>query len=496
MNNSRFCRGQYIGGQWRSPAGSETFAVVNPATEEVIVNVPAGNRDDIEAAVSAARQAFDSGPWPRMSGAQRGVCLRKIAEIISRRQDELAELEVLDNGKPLPEAQWDIEDAAGTFEYYAELSEELDSSSERAVAVPEPRFSTTVRKEPIGVAGAIIPWNYPMLMASWKVAPALAAGCSLVLKPSEITPLTAMALAEIVDEAGLPPGVFNMVTGLGKDAGQALTEHPGVDKLAFTGSVPTGSKIMAVAARDIKNISLELGGKSPFVIFADSDIEQAVEWIMFGIFWNQGQVCSATSRVLVEESLYPKLMERLVEEAEKISIGEGNQEGVLLGPLVNADQYSKVLAAIERGLEEGAKIATGGRRPADLDKGYYLEPTVFTDMTEDSWIWREEIFGPVVCVKTFSNEEEAIRLANDSRFGLAAAVMSKDEQRCERVARAFRAGIVWVNCSQPTFVEAPWGGYKQSGIGRELGQWGLNNYLETKQITRFNGSEPWAWYIK
>ncbi len=496
MNSSRFCRGQYIDGQWRTPAGSDTFAVINPATEEVIVNVPAGNRDDIEAAVSAARQAFDYGPWPQMSGAERGAYLRKIAEIITQRLDELAKLEVLDNGKPLPEAQWDIEDTAGTFEYYAGLAEELDRSAEQAVALPEPRFSTTVRKEAIGVAGAIIPWNYPMLMASWKVAPALAAGCTLVLKPSEITPLTALALAEIVNEAGLPAGVLNIVTGLGKDAGQALTEHPGVDKLAFTGSVPTGSKIMAVAARDIKNISLELGGKSPFVIFADSDIEQAVEWIMFGIFWNQGQVCSATSRVLVEESIYAQLMERLVTEAEKICIGEGNQEGVLLGPLVNSDQYDKVLSAIERGLEEGAVIATGGRRPPGLDKGYYLEPTVFTDMAEDSWIWREEIFGPVVCVKTFSSEAEAVRLANDSRFGLAAAVMSKDKRRCERVARAFRAGIVWINCSQPTFVESPWGGYKQSGIGRELGEWGLNNYLETKQITRFDGSEPWAWYIK
>ena len=289
---------------------------------------------------------------------------------------------------------------------------------------------------------------------------------------------------------------MNIVTGLGAGAGQALVEHAGVDKLAFTGSVPTGSKIMAMAARDIKNISLELGGKSPFVIFDDSDIEQAVEWIMFGIFWNQGQVCSATSRVLVAESLYPALLERLVAEAQKITIGAGDQEGVLLGPLVNADQYEKVTGAIARAVKDGATIATGGARPQGFDKGYYLEPTVITDMDEKSWIWREEIFGPVVCIKPFSSEEQAIELANDSRFGLAAAVMSKDEERCERVARAFRAGIVWINCSQPTFVETPWGGYKQSGIGRELGEWGLNNYLETKQITRFSSDEPWGWYIK
>ncbi len=486
----------YIGGQWALPASTETIAVVNPATEEVFTRVAAGNAADIDAAVSAARVAFDEGPWPRLSGAERAVYLHDIAEIITRRLDELSTLEVRDNGKPYPEAKWDIEDTAGTFEFYAGLAAELDYDSESAIELSEPGFSSKAIREPIGVAGAIIPWNFPMLMAAWKVAPALAAGCTMVLKPSEVTSLTALALAEIVEEAGLPAGVLNVVTGLGPEAGQALIEHPGIDKLAFTGSVPTGSKIMAVAARDIKNISLELGGKSPFVIFADADIEQAVEWIMFGIFWNQGQVCSATSRVLVEESLYPKLLERLVEEAQKITIGAGDEDGVLLGPLVNAGQYEKVIAAIARGVSEGATVACGGGRPQGMDKGYYLEPTVLTDMDESSWVWCEEIFGPVVCIKSFSSEDQAISMANNSRFGLAAAVMSKDEERCERVAKAFRAGIVWINCSQPTFVEAPWGGYKQSGIGRELGEWGLNNYLETKQITRYNSDEPWGWYIK
>ena len=489
-------KGHYINGQWQTPTSNETFTTINPATEQVITDIPAGNQDDINAAVAAARQAFDLGPWPKMTGKERGGYLRKIAGIITRRLDELSKLEVLDNGKPYPEAKWDIEDTAGTFEFYAKLAEEMDETKEQNIQLPEPDFSSTVSKEPIGVAGAIIPWNFPMLMAAWKVAPALAAGCTMVLKPSEITPLTALALAEIIEEAGLPAGVFNLVNGLGKDAGQALVEHQDIDKLAFTGSVPTGSKIMAMAARDIKNISLELGGKSPFVIFSDSDIEKAVEWIMFGIFWNQGQVCSATSRVLVEESLYPALLERLVSEAKKITIGEGNQGGTLLGPLVNKDQYQKVLTAIETAVEQGATIATGGQRPQGFDQGYYLEPTVLTDMDEDSLVWQEEIFGPVVCIKAFKTEQQAVAMANDSRFGLAAAVMSKDEARCDRVAKAFRAGIVWVNCSQPTFVEAPWGGYKQSGIGRELGEWGLNNYLETKQITRFNTTEPWGWYIK
>lgn len=491
MNNEH-----YINGQWITPNSNETFEVINPATEQVIANIPAGNSQDVDAAVLAARKAFDKGSWSNLSGTDRGKYLHKVAQLITDRVDELAKLEVKDNGKPFPEAKWDIEDTAATFTFYADLASSLDDDNEQQIDVGEPGFSSKAIKQPLGVAGAIIPWNFPMLMAAWKVAPALAAGCTMVLKPSEVTPLTAIALAQICDEAGIPAGVINLVNGLGKDAGQALVEHPLVDKLAFTGSVPTGSKIMKMAAGDIKNISLELGGKSPLVVFEDSDIEHAVEWIMFGIFWNQGQVCSATSRVLVAEQLYPALLKRLVEETQKITIGEGDKEGVLLGPLVNKAQYDKVLAAIERGVSDGATLLTGGKRPAQMEKGYYIEPTIFTDMTTDSWIWAEEIFGPVVCIKSFTSEQEAIRLANDSRFGLAAAVMSQDIERCERVAKAFRAGIVWINCSQPTFVQAPWGGFKQSGIGRELGQWGLNNYLETKQITRYDNTTPWGWYIK
>lgn len=486
----------FIDGKWLAPAKGGTFDVVDPATEAVVHRAPAGTAQDIDAAVKAARRAFDDGPWPKLSGKERAAVLRRISDIILARKHDLARLEVIDNGKPMPEAVWDMEDTAGCFAFYAGLAEEMDDNPEETIALAEPRFSSKVVREPIGVAGAIIPWNYPLLMASWKVAPALAAGCTMVLKPSELTPLTALELGAIVEEAGLPAGVLNIVTGLGPEAGQPLSEHPGIDKLAFTGSVPTGAKIMAAAARDIKNVSLELGGKSPFVVFADSDIEKAVEWILFGIFWNQGQVCSATSRVLVEESLYPALIERLVAEAGKIRIGNGLDEGTLLGPLVSKGQYEKVLAAIERGKAEGATVAGGGKRPAGLDTGYFLEPTILTDMAEDSFVWKEEIFGPVVCVKPFKQEADAIRMANDSRFGLAAAVMSKDRGRCERVARAFRAGIVWINCSQPTFTEAPWGGYKQSGIGRELGRWGLSNYLEVKQITSFDSEEPWGWYIK
>jgi betaine-aldehyde dehydrogenase len=484
----------YIGGEWVEPVQRGVFETLDPSDESVLAQVAAATAQDVERAVAAARQAFDEGDWPRWSGTQRAQVLRRIADGIRARQDELAAIEVRDNGKPLPEAAWDIADTAGCFDFYAALAEGSDQAAGQSVSLPDERFNCSVIKEPVGVVGAIIPWNFPMLMASWKVAPALAAGCTVVLKPSELTPLTAIELARIADQAGLPAGVLNVVSGLGADAGKPLAEHPDVDKIAFTGSVPTGRKIMQAAAAEIKNISLELGGKSPFVIFADSDLDAAVEWILFGIFWNQGQVCSATSRVLVERALYPALLQRLIEATEQIRIGQGFTEGVKLGPLVSQGQLDKVLEAIALGQQEGARLVSGGARPAHLDKGYYLTPAIFADVPEDSSVWREEIFGPVVCLRAFDSEAEAIRLANDSPFGLAAAVMSRDIPRCERVARRFRAGIVWVNCSQPTFVEAPWGGYKQSGIGRELGEWGYNNYLETKQITRYDG-EAWGWYL-
>lgn len=484
----------FINGVWVIPVQGGTLPVVDPATEEVFHHIPAATAADADAAIAAAREAFDNGPWPRMSGKERAVYLRAVAQGIRDRLPELARIEVRDNGKPLPEAEWDLGDAAGCFDFYAGLAEELDGEVEN-ITLSDDRFTAKAVREPVGVAVAIIPWNYPLLMAAWKVAPALAAGCTMVLKPSEHTSLTALELGKIAEVAGLPAGVLNIVTGLGADVGQALVDDPRVDKLAFTGSVPTGARLMAAAAKDVKNISLELGGKSPFVIFADSDIEKAVEWIMFGIFWNQGQVCSATSRVLVERDLYAPLLARLVEEAKKVKIGNGLESNTLLGPLVNEQQYHKVLGFIDRALQHGATVACGGKAEG-FAKGYYVAPTVLTDMALDSEAWVEEIFGPVVCIRPFDGEDEAIGLANDTRFGLAAAVMSADDARCERVARAFRAGIVWVNCSQPTFTEAPWGGYKQSGIGRELGRWGLDNYLETKQITKLVSDQPWGWYLK
>ena len=486
----------YIDGKWVKPVLNETIDVINPATEDVIQRIASASAADVDRAVRAARRAFDHDGWPQRSGAQRADYLRAIAAGIRARQAELARLEVIDNGKPLPEADWDIADAAGCFDFYATLAEQRDSHPDEPVALADERFRAKVVTEPVGVAGAIIPWNYPLLMAAWKVAPALAAGCTVVLKPAELTSLTALELAATADAAGLPPGVLNVITGFGATAGQAIVDHPLVDKLAFTGSGRVGSKIMAAAANDIKRISLELGGKSPFVVFDDVDIGQAVEWIMFGIFWNQGQVCSATARVLVQERLLDALLERLVAETGRICVGNGLDDGVLLGPLVSKAQYDRVVAAIAGAKAAGATIVCGGTRPEGLDKGYYLRPAILTGVPLDSAAWTEEIFGPVVCIRPFRTEEEAIRLANDSRFGLAAAVMSKDDARAERVAAAFRAGIVWINCSQPTFTEAPWGGYKQSGIGRELGRWGLESYLETKQITKYTSEQPWGWYIK
>ncbi len=478
----------FIDGRWESPSGGGTLPVVNPATEEILHLAPAAGAEDVDRAVAAARRAFE-GPWGATTGAERAPYLEALAAAITARREELARLEVLDNGKPLAEALWDVDDAAGCFALYAELARELDGRQERAVALPDERFTAAVRYTPVGVAGQIIPWNYPLLMAVWKVAPALAAGATMVLKPSELTPVTALELAALAEQVALPAGVLNVVTGTGAEAGEPLSRHPRVDKLAFTGSVPTGSRVMAAAAQSIKNVSLELGGKSPFIVFADADVEAAVEWTMFGIFWNQGQVCSATSRLLVEESLAPRLIERLVGEARKIRIGDGFAPGTLLGPLVSSGQHRKVTGFVDRARAAGLALATGGGRPAGFDRGYFFEPTIFTDVPVDAEIWREEVFGPVLVTRTFRTEEEAVRLANDSRFGLAAAVMSSDVERARRVARRLRAGIVWVNCSQPTFSQAPWGGMKESGIGRELGVWGLENYLEVQQITTYESDD-------
>jgi betaine-aldehyde dehydrogenase len=484
----------FIDGAWRDALSGRTLDVINPATEQVFQTCAAGGADDIDAAVAAAKGAM-AGPWRRTTGKDRAKYLRAIAAAIESKKQPLAEIEVRDNGKPLPEAIGDISDAAYCFNLYADYAEQLDGRQGEVIAVPDERFRTRVTYMPVGVAGLIVPWNYPLLMAAWKVAPAIAAGCAVVLKPSEYTPLTALELAQISSDVGLPAGVLNVVTGLGQDAGARLASHPDVRKLAFTGSVPTGISVATAAAKDVKSVSLELGGKSPIVVFDDADVDQVVEWVMFGIFWNQGQVCSATSRMIVQEGAAKLLIDRLAEEARKITIGDGMTPGVLLGPLVSKQQYDKVVRYIEIGRSE-AKLVCGGARPAHRNTGYFIEPTIFADVPETVRIWREEIFGPVLSVATFQTEDEAVALANNSEFGLAAAVMSNDLERAQRVADAFEAGVVWINCSQPNFLEPPWGGIKKSGVGRELGTWGLNNFLEPKQITTYRVREPWGWYLK
>lgn len=480
----------FIGGVWVEATGG-TLEVVNPTTETVLHLAPAASEADIDTAVNAARVAFKT--WKRSTGTERAVYLRAIAEGVRSKKEELAKLETLQNGKPLPEALWDMDDVAACFDYYAGLAEHLHLETE--IILPHPDFSSLARLEPVGVVGQIIPWNYPLLMLAWKVAPALAAGCCSVLKPSELTPLTALELGQIALEAGLPNGVLNIVSG-GREAGAALANHQGIDKLAFTGSVATGRSVMQAATTGIKNVTLELGGKSPILVFDDSDLEQAIEWIMFGIFWNKGEVCSATSRLIVQSGIAPALFARLKLECEKISIGDPLEDGVLLGPLVSKGQYQKVLSYFDIAKTEGLTLLTGGKRPSHLEQGFFLEPTVFIDVPSTSRLWTEEIFGPVLVAQTFNTESEALELANTSSFGLGAAVLSKDLERCERMARELQAGIVWINCSQPTFCEAPWGGLKQSGIGRELGHWGLENYFETKQITSYNSRKPWGWYLK
>lgn len=483
----------FINGKW-ARFGHESLPIYNPSNGSVFHTVASGSKEDIEIAVASAQKAYPL--WSSLDPEVRAKYLNKIADIIDSRSEELARIEVLDNGKPLREARSDISDAASCFRYYAKLGVDFFRKQGEIIDVEDKSVRSQVFYEAVGVAGLIVPWNYPLLMAVWKVAPCLAAGSTCILKPSELTPLTALELASIMHEANIPPGVINIVTGYGPIAGDALSKHPNVHKVAFTGSVQTGSTVMNNASKDLKNVTLELGGKSPIIVFPDADIEQAVEWILLGIFFNGGQVCSATSRLIVHKDIEDILIKRLVEEANKIRVGDGLDEKTYLGPLVSKGQWEKVMQYITKGKEEGAKLLCGGGRPHNLQNGYYVQPTIFSNVKSHMTIWKEEIFGPVLCCMSFSTEEEAISLANDSSYGLAGAVMSKNKDTCERISRALRVGIVWVNCSQPTYCQAPWGGMKKSGVGRELGPWGLLNYLEVKQVTSWedNDSKGWNWY--
>lgn len=483
-----------IGADWLDAASGKTIDCVNPATEEVFGNVPAGGSKEIAKAAAAARAAFEGG-WKQSSGKERGAMLRGIAKGIRERKRALADYETMDAGKPAAESDFAIETAASIYDFYAGLAEEMETRGEEQVALPDDTLRTSVSYRPVGVIGMITPWNFPLGQVTWKVAAALAAGCTCVVKPSEFTSVTPLLLGEIALEAGLPAGVLNIVTGLGADAGEALVLEPEIDKISFTGSTRTGRRIMEMAARDLKRVGLELGGKSPIVIFDDVDLEHAVEWAAFGVFVNQGQVCSATSRVLLHESRAEAFLDRLKAFAEGIAVGNGADKSVKMGPLINKAQYDKVTGYIEAGRKEGATLLTGGKRPVGLNTGYFVEPTVFTDVRPEMTIWNEEIFGPVMSVMTFDREEEAIRLANDTPYGLAGAVLSADKERAERVADKLDAGVIWQNCNQLVVIQAPWGGVKKSGMGRELGRWGLAEFLDTKQKTRWQNSDTGlGWY--
>jgi betaine-aldehyde dehydrogenase len=479
----------YINGQWVESSTKETFPVYDPATEEVMAQVASATGAEVDQAVKAARTAFDSGPWGQTTAQDRGRVLFKLAEKVRQYAGSLAEIESRNTGKPIVEAEFDIADVATCFEYYGGLATKVTGSVN---PVPANALSFTMR-EPVGVAGQIIPWNYPLLMAAWKLAPALAAGCCCVLKPAEQTPLTAMVLANWLEEVGLPPGVVNIINGVGEVTGAALVAHPGVDKIAFTGSAAVGKIIVKSAADTLKRVTLELGGKSPNVFFADADWEAAVDGALFGVFINQGEVCSAGSRILVEKSIYSKFVEAMTEKAKRIRLGPPLERETKMGPLVSKEQYDRVGSYLALGKKE-AKTAIGGGRPKEFAKGYYVEPTIFYDVDNRARIAREEIFGPVASVIPFEGEGEAIRIANDTPYGLAGAVWTRDIYKAFRVVKAMRAGIVWVNHMQPTYVEAPWGGYKQSGFGRELGPWGMEEYLETKQVFVNLDEAPIGWY--
>ncbi|MFN3355848.1 MAG: aldehyde dehydrogenase family protein [Pseudomonas sp.] len=474
--------GVYINGAWR--AGHEVLEVINPATEACLALVSVGDARDVTQAVDAASQAFID--WSKSTGRDRGALLRRIASGVSARREPLMQLQARNNGKPLFEAAIDVDDVVATFEYYAAVAEAMDATQDVAVALPDEGFSARLRREPCGVVGLIVPWNFPMVTTAWKLAPALAAGCCVVLKPSEVTPLAELQLARIIADAGLPDGVFNLVCGTGLAVGAPLAADRRIAKISFTGSNAVGVQVMQRAAETIKGVSLELGGKSSLLVLADADLELAVELACGGGFFNAGQMCSATSRVLVADSLADEFLQRLQTRAQGIRVADAFAEDVEMGALINRAQYQRVLGHIRRGIEDGARLLCGGERPADLPKGYFIRPTVFTDVPLDSALWNEEIFGPVLCVRRFATEQEAVTLANNSDFGLVASVVSRNLDTAERVANALQVGMVWINAPQVIFPQAAWGGYKQSSIGRELGPWGLAAFQEIKHVIRSN----------